>query len=193
MQNNEPSGWKNMGVLYDYMFIVNVPRKLRETYQEIGRRSFGYCRKNTNTPEELGGNKNSSYWAKTIGIGKSTFLAHIKELAKLNLITIHKGSQYRLDGGSYPDYYSINFNTTLQKKYNLFFNLSGIGTKATTKELNPENYFKDKSGRILLLKDSKGTNTKEWRKFVDSSTESIDIDAITPTVEELNEWKRRTA
>lgn len=117
-----------MGMLLRYIQLKEPTLSLynRAVILSIAQYSIGYCRPTTKVPADLGYDRNSQTWADNIGISKSTFLRSIKELSSLNLIKVHKGSLYRTDGGSYPDYYSIIFDTELQTKYSLFFNISGV-------------------------------------------------------------------
>jgi len=134
------NGWTNMGMLYTFARVQQVPDKLLSTFMEIGKYSIGYCRATTNTPAEHGGNRNASFWAKSLGKGKSTFLRCVAELESLGLIKVHTGSQYMLNGGSYPNYYSIVFNQELQTKHKLFFTIVGT-TNSPVTEPTPEPEF----------------------------------------------------
>ena len=101
---------------------------------KIAYYSIGYCRSTTNVPTDKGQNRNAQAWADDLGISKKSFLRSVKELTELKLLKVHKGSLYRADGGSYPDYYSITFDKEVQIKHNLYFNVNGVVDKQTTKK-----------------------------------------------------------
>jgi len=133
----EMTGYQNQGQLVNLSFLLEVPRELLSVYLLIGKYSLGYCRKDTNVPSDLGVNRNAKAWAEALNMGKSTFLRQISKLEQLNLIKVHKGSQYMLNGGSYPNYYSIVFKTELQIKHHIFFNTSGLPSKRKDKVTKP--------------------------------------------------------
>jgi len=160
MNTNELNGRHNMGMLYDYMELLAIPEQLRATYQAVGRRSIGYCRSNTNTSAEYGGNRNASTWAKSLSKSKATFLRNIAALEELGLITVHKGSQYRMDGGSYPNYYSINFDTALQTKHNIYFNLAGVSSKQS--KFDTESEYVSLSDGLQPKYSADGVSTPTW-------------------------------
>jgi len=121
------TGDTNIGNLYRFMLLHKDLTIYEQTvFMSIGRYSLGYCRISTNVPSDRGYNRNSKAWADALNISKTSFLKAVKSLVEKGLITIHTGSNYRKDGGSYPDYYSIKFNKELQVKHHIYFNTNGI-------------------------------------------------------------------
>ena len=132
---SEFTGRTNIGTLYDYALILKIKDNLISTYMAIGRRSLGYCRATTKIPKEINmSDFTVGQWANSIGIGRDKFMKNIKKLSEQNLIRVHTGSNYRQDGGSYPNYYSIVFDADTQKKHKLFFNIGGVKTKDKEEE-----------------------------------------------------------
>ena len=123
---NHLTGNSNIGNLYRYIQFFELSVYEQVTIMAIGRYSIGYCRPTTNVPSDKGHNRNSKAWADSIGISKTSFLNAVKSLAAKQLLVVHTGSNFRLNGGSYPDYYSIKFNPDLQKQHKVFFNLGTI-------------------------------------------------------------------
>lgn len=143
----------------------------------IARYSIGYCRATTNVPEGKGTNRNAKSWADQLNISKSSFLRSIKFLESLGLIRIHRGSQYRSDGGSFPDYYSLVFDGEFQRKHHIYFDI-GFSTENIP---DPTQYFVNERGEVNLL-NFKGKPTTEWKHYCDHS---ISAELIHPDLDQL--------
>ena len=130
--NTTNSGYTNLGVLHHYLSRKDIPPNLKHILMVFGEWSLGRLRATTNTPDGYGSNRTLTQWAKLMHIGKSTLVRGIKQASELGVLKVHKGSNYRQDGGSYPDYYSIVFDKELQIKHKLFFNVSGISKEKFT-------------------------------------------------------------
>jgi len=193
-KNNNQTGDSNLGGLQRLMMLHgNLTPYEQMVYLIIGRYSLGYCRPNTNVPADKGYNRNTKAWADSIGISKSSFIRAIKSLSERNLIAVHKGSQFRADGGSYPNYYSIVFYPELQIKHNIYFNTGGLPNSKpkNNKYVNIDDYFINDNNEIkpLLKPDQRNKKkkvpTKEWRDFIDRGGKSP---AVKPTQQQLNEY-----
>ncbi len=194
------TGDSNIGGLYRLMLLQKGLTVYEQVvYMTIGRYSLGYCRKNTNVPADKGYNRNSKAWATDMGISKTSFLRAVKSLAERKLITVHSGSAYRKDGGSYPDYYSIKYDGDLQKKHGIYFNADGVksskanATVVTKHEPepivlpNPEHYtWLHNIIRPLFDENGEPNTTHDF--LIGHSTLSIDH----PTQDELNKHKGLT-
>jgi len=195
---NKPTnlnGWQNIGQLYQLSTLISVPDKLLSTYLIIGKFSLGYCRADTNVPADQGTNRNASYWAKQLGKGKSTFLRNIAELEAAGFITVHSGSNYRLDGGSYPNWYSIKYFPSIQTKHGIYFTTNSSPVTITKPihepepvELpNPEHYtWLHNIVRPLFDENGEPNTTHDF--LINHSTLSINH----PTQDELNKHKGLT-
>jgi hypothetical protein len=140
------NGYQNMGMLLHYANVLAVDWKLMTVFVGIAKYSIGYCRPTTNVPLTVGKpNPTRNQWAKSLRISESKFKRDVATLAELKLVTIHTGSNYRTGGGSYADYYSINFNAELQTKHNIYFNLSGVSSK------DSDVYYFIEEGKPLLV------------------------------------------
>lgn len=183
------TGDTNMGNLYRLMSIHSDMTVYEQAlYLAVGRYSLGYCRPSTNVPSEHGTNRNSKAWADSLGMSKSAFLKAKKSLEARKLIKVHTGSLFRQDGGSYPDYYSIVFQPELQKKHHIYFNTSGIKPKEAPKqEANIEDYFVFHDV-INLIRDSKGTSTKEFQQAIDDGMRYNTLADTYPTEEQLQDY-----
>lgn len=175
------NGYHNLGQ-YQVM-MEKLPHNLsvydRTVLLAIARYSIGYCRATTNVPEGKGTNRNSKAWADQLCMSKSSFLRSIKFLESINLIKIHKGSQYMSNGGSFPDYYSLVFDVEFQRKHHIYFNLKN--ENKTMNNIDPRHYFVNDYGKIHLLQIN-GKPTIEWKQHCDYSKEAK---LVHPTMDEL--------